>query len=597
MAAGHASRNQEFLMKILFALALTCAGLMSDAVAANVLRVGTGPGCTHATIQSALNAAANDGHDPTSIMITRSLSYTDQALRINDREAIELIGGFERCADTAPGSGYTRIDGTGGAQQTVIAVVGSYPSSVALSGLEITGGDAEDHEYGGGVYARHGGLLSVANSAIHGNRAGRGGGIAVEGQGTTLALRDNVLIYDNGALYEGGGAYCRDGDVFVFAVNSGLFNNNAVNEGGGLRLNNCNAELATNGPYNVGILYGNTAYDGAGLSALNSAVKVYSLRSNAPNRIGYNRASSRGGGILLRDASSITLWDTVIEGNSASAGAAGWAYSSVTADPKFRLRSARNRDAETPIGAVACASGVNCNRVTGNVARVSGNGLGEGAAFYYDWSVPSSCQFPFYCFWPEGFVANADIQDAQIDRNSGHSLIYFRQHNDHYGIAQSLIFGNTLRDAMIKTGDDDKVWIAQTTITGNTVVGALVRAPHLDLRCVVANQSGQIHQGSGETAAQFVLMPDTAQLPANTTVFQGVPRFVSASNDNFRLYPGQWRVDPSPSPGIDIASGCGVFQRGNDLDGLSRPVDGMAANQFGTFDLGPYEARASWIGF
>lgn len=584
-------------MKIAFALALACASLSHHAHAAHVLKVGTGQGCTHATIQSALDAAANDGNDPSSIIVTRSLTYTNQALRINDRETVELLGGVERCSDTSVSSGYTRIDGSGGAQQTVIAVVGDYPSVVRIAQLEIVGGDAEDHEYGGGVYARHGGVLSISNSLIHGNRAGRGGGVAVDGRGTTLALRDNALIYDNGASLEGGGAYCRDGDVFVYALNSGFFNNNAVNEGGGLRLNNCDAELATNGPYNVGILYGNTAYDGAGLSALNSAVKVYSLRSNAPNRIGYNRASSRGGGMALRDASSITLWDTVIEGNSASTGAAGWAYSSVVAGTNIRLRSARNRDAETPVGAVACGSGINCNRVTGNVARVSGSGQGEGAAFYHDWSTPSSCQFPFSCFWPEGFVADADIQDAQIDRNSGHSLIFFRQHYDHYSIAQSLIFGNTVRDALIKTGDDDKVWITQTTITGNSIAAEIVRAPHLSLHCVIVNQSGRIHQGSGERTAQFVLAPDTTQLPANTTIFQGVPRFVAAASDNFRLYPGQMRVDPNPSPGIDIASGCGVFQRGNDLDGLSRPVDGMAPNQFGTIDLGPYEARASWWGF
>jgi hypothetical protein len=584
-------------MKSPLSLALLCAGLVSTAAAANEFRVGTGQGCTHATIQSALDAAANDGNLASLIIVTRSLVYTNQALRINDRESLELRGGYDRCADSTASGGYTRIDGSGGSLQSVIAVVGTYPATVRLAGLEITGGDAEDHEYGGAVYARHGGLLSIAASAIHDNRAGYGGGIAVEGRGTTLALRDGVVVYANGASHDGGGAFCRDGSVQVYASGSGFVSNNAVSEGGGLRLSNCDAELATDGPFGAGVLYGNTAYTGAGLSATDADIKVYSLYAHAPNRIGYNRASSNGGGFALRNASSITLWDTVIEANTASNGAAGWAYSTTASDPKIRLRSARNRDAQTPLTATACASGVNCNRVTGNATRVSGTGPGEGAAFYYDWSWPSSCSFPFSCFWPEGFVADADIQDAQLDRNSGYSLIYYRQHYDHYGINQSLIFGNTIGDALIKTGDDDKLWLSQSTLTGNSVGAAIVRAPALDLRCAIVNQAGVIHQGSA-TTAQYVLVPSTTQLPSNTSIFQGVPRFVGVASDNYRLFPGAGRSDPLPSAGVDIANACGVYQRGNDLDGLSRPIDlGAATNQFGSIDLGPYEARINVILF
>lgn len=579
-------------MKSNLILTLLCASFSTATLANTEFRVGSGPSCTHSTIQSALDAAANDGNLPSLVIVTRSLSYTNQALRIADRESLELRGGYERCTDSAPTASYTRIDGSGGSLQSVIAVVGNYPALVRLAGLEIVGGDAESHEYGGGVYARHGGLLAIVASSIHDNHAGFGGGVAVAGSGTTLALRDNVLIYANGAVREGGGAYCHDGVVSLYAQGSGFFNNNALDEGGGLRLNNCDAELAGNGPFNAGVLYGNTSYIGAGLSASNADVRVYSRYAGAPNRIGYNRASSAGGGFALRDASSITLWDTIIEGNSASIGAAGWAYSSTASDPKIRMRSARNRDSLTPVTAVACASGSNCNRVSGNTARGTANAPGEGAAFYYDWSSPSSCNFPFACFWPEGFVADADIQDAQIDRNRGNSLIYYRQHYDHYAIAQSLIFANTVSDALIKTGDDDKLWLSQSTLTGNSVGAAVARSPHLDLRCAIVNQTGVIHTGGGTRTIQYVLVPSTTQLPANTSVFQGVPRFRAPASDDFRLFPGIVRADPVPSIGIDIAASCGVFERGQDLDGLSRPVDlGAAPNQFGSVDLGPYEAR------
>lgn len=578
--------------------ALLCAALAPPAIADTTFKVGLGAGCTHSTIQSALDAAANDGNQPSLILLTRSLSYTNQALRINDPESVELRGGFERCSDAEASGGYTRIDGAGGTAQSVIAVVGSYRSRVRLAALEITGGDAENHEYGGGVYARHGGILAIVASSIHGNRAGYGGGVAIDGNGTVLQLGDDVLIYSNSAYSEGGGGYCRQGAVQLRAQGSGFLDNNALGEGGGLRLNQCDADLAGNGPLNAGVLYGNTAYHGAGLSVSNAKVRIYSLWAQTPNRIAYNRATSNGGGLLVRNAASVTLWDTLIEGNSANRGAAGYAYNDTVADPRIRLRSARNRDAGTPAAAVPCVSGTQCNRVTGNIARASGTGPGEGAAFYFDWSSPTGCNFPFSCFWPEGFVAEADLLDAQLDRNSGNSLIYFRQHYDHYAIAQSLIVANSVTDALIKTGDDDTVWISQTTISGNTVSGPLVRSPHLDLRCAIVNQTGVIHQGSGTRNAQFVLVPNTTQLPSSTSVFQGVPRFIGPASDNYRLYAGGERFDPIPSIGIDIASACGPFQQVGDLDGLSRPVDiQAAANQFGTIDLGPYEARPTLISF
>lgn len=583
-------------MKSSWMLALLCASLAPPAAADTTFKVGLGAGCTHSTIQSALDAAANDGNQPSLILLTRSLTYTSQALRINDPESLELRGGYDRCSDAQSSGGYTRIDGTGGSQQTVIAVVGSYRSLVRLAALEITGGDAENHEYGGGVYARHGGILSIVASSIYGNRAGYGGGVAVEGSGTALHINNDVLIFSNSANSEGGGGYCRQGSVQLRAQGSGFLNNNALGEGGGLRLSQCDADLAGNGPLNAGVLYGNTAYNGAGLSVSNATVRVYSLWPQTPNRIAYNRATSNGGGILARNAASVTLWDTLIEGNSANKGAAGYAYNDSISNPRIRLRSARNRDASTPPIAVPCVNGTQCNRVTGNTARASGSSPGEGAAFYYDWSSPTGCNFPFSCFWPEGFDTNADIQDAMIDRNSGNSLIHFRQHYDHYAISQSLIVTNSISDALIKTGDDDTVWISQTTITGNTVGGPLVRSPHLDLRCAIVNQAGVIHQGGGTRNAQFVLVPNTAQLPSSTSVFQGTPRFVSPANDNYRLYAGGDRSDPAPSAGIDIASGCGPFQRGADIDGLSRPFDVQAApNQFGTIDLGPFEARPTLI--
>ena len=63
-----------------------------------------------------------------------------------------------------------------------------------------------------------------------------------------------------------------------------------------------------------------------------------------------------------------------------------------------------------------------------------------------------------------------------------------------------------------------------------------MRAPQLDLRCAIVNQAGVIRQGGGNLTAQFVLVPSTSQLPSNTSIFQGTPRFMSIANDNYRLF-------------------------------------------------------------
>lgn len=570
-------------------LALTACALNSVALADNEFRVGTGAGCTHSTIQAALEAAANDGNTISRVIITRSLSYTNQALRINDRESLTLEGGFNRCSDSSPSAPYTTINGAGGAKQSIISVLGDYPSTVRLSRLELIGGDAEDHEFGGAVYARHGGVLSIVASSIHGNRAGFGGGIAVENQ-TTLLLGEASLVYENGAASEGGGAYCRgQGDVYVIGPNVGLFNNNALHAGGGLRLYGCNAELASNGPLNAGVVFGNSAYNGGGVSLHGGTLKAYTRDANNPTRIGYNHASSDGGAFNLYSGSEVKLWDVIVEGNSAGRGAAAYIYNAADNSAGIRMQSARKRDDNTPIAAVACASSTICNRVTGN--RTLDSNTGEGAAFYFDYYTPWNCQLGT-CFIPNGRGPAASIQNAQFDRNSGRSLIYYRAYHDHYAIAQSVFFLNSASDALIKTGGDDKLWVTQSTFSHNTISGPVLRSAALDLRCSIINQAGTVHQG-GAPIGEFILLPDSNQLPASTTIFQGVPRFVDSANDNYRLYPGN-RLERG-SLGVDLSNGaCGVYQLDADLDGRARPLDlSTTPNQFGATDLGPFEAALS----
>ena len=70
--------------------------------AATDFRVGTGSGCTHATIQAAIDAAAATP-ETDFIRVTRSLDYSDQALEIEDQSLV-LEGGYA----TAPPTAQTR---------------------------------------------------------------------------------------------------------------------------------------------------------------------------------------------------------------------------------------------------------------------------------------------------------------------------------------------------------------------------------------------------------------------------------------------------------------------------------------------------------
>lgn len=567
---------------------LLCCGALAPAMAATTFKVGTGPGCTHASIQAAIDASAADGQQDSTIIVSRSLSYTQQALSIRDDYSLRILGGFANCNDVAPiGGAYTRIDGSGGVQQPVISTRGYV--ELTLDGIEISGGDAGNDQDGGGIDFAAEGRLAISRSAIHDNRAGDGGGIAIRSARSTLVLGDGALVYNNFAANSGGGIFCIYGNLNIGGVQSGAFNNRTHGEGGGLRLKNCDTELTSSGPLDAGVVFGNQGYRAGGLSVTDSVVKVFTVNPARPVRIASNYATDYGGGMVIRDGATVTLWDAIVENNTSSAGGGAWLYSDVRKIPTLHMYTARDTSTQPPAGAVPCASGLVCNRVTGNVARPTGVGPGEGAAFWYGYDVPT-CFPPGTCFWPHGTNGSADYKQVQFDRNQGDSLIRYSQVYNDFIIGQCLIFGNVVTGNLIETGSNVKLWLNQCTFSHNQVGKVLMRAPKLDLRCAIVNQAANtIHQGSS-ISAQFVLVPSSSQLPSNTSIFQGVPKFLNPAADNFRLFIGD-RMS-TPSPGLDIASDCGSTANALDLDGRSRPVDlGNVPNQFGTLDLGPYEAR------
>lgn len=570
------------------AAVLACLGI-GNVQAQTVFKVGTGIDCTHATVQSAIDAAGSDGGQDSIIHISNSLAYTAQALTIRDQN-LSLFGGFARCSDNTPtASALTRLDGAGGSARSVLSVTGR--GNLHLRSLEIRGGDASDSAFGGGVFMGAEGTLFIEQTHIANNRAGFGGGIAVYGARTLLAIGSNVLVFGNTARREGGGIHCRAGRLEIKAPGSGLLSNHAEEEGGGLRLVDCDAQLASAGPFNAGVLYGNSSnQNGGGISASDSGIEVFTIDPVAPVRVSLNVARHRGGGVALFDHSRLTVWDGIFEGNRGYDGGAVYAYARTIGGPHFAVFSASTPPAGTavPSGARACASGLRCNRFVGNVARRDDGTPGAGAVFYSDYT-PPSC-FPGVCFDPIGSNGK-DFDRIQLDRNEGRSLIRHVGKSHRFRISNCLVFGNTVSEDLLSAPDaNPSLELSHCTISHNQVGGAVLRTQRARVRCSILNQPGVLLAGSTGNDFIHLLVPDTSQLPPKVSIARGVPRFVDPPRDDYRLFIGS-RFE-APSPGLDFADACGEDATNADLDGRQRPVDLVnRPNQLGPIDLGAHESR------
>ncbi len=163
-----------------------------------------------------------------------------------------------------------------------------------LDGMIVSAGNADTmnvaNAIGGGLLNRSG-TLSLSNMAFIANSAYDGGGIAHYGSALRL---DNVSFLGNRALHHGGGMYARDGGLNLAGLN---FAQNLAQEGGGLTV-----ERAA----------------GAGVFDTNIS----------QTQFGGNRASQRGGGLLLLAAPNVRMTGVTFSGNQAADGAAAAADNS-----------------------------------------------------------------------------------------------------------------------------------------------------------------------------------------------------------------------------------------------------------------------------
>jgi hypothetical protein len=224
-----------------FALALL--GSTAPAFAVD-LRVGTGPGCTHASLQSALDALESQSGQHTVRINKGAYPVPDGMVYLPtvSQTAVFLEGGYVSCTAPSPTGDVTLdadravFNGAGGSQRSVLDLrlfgrVGTFQ----MRRIVLTGGDAtavsttsDEFESGGGLIVRGGAsVLLGLGTSVRGNAAINGGGVALAGSrliDTATIARVDLFIDDGAdvssntatgtttATGRGGGIYCGGGN-------------------------------------------------------------------------------------------------------------------------------------------------------------------------------------------------------------------------------------------------------------------------------------------------------------------------------------------------------------------------------------------------
>lgn len=590
-------------------LALLSLALATPALAATY-RVGAGGaagGCTHASIQAAIDAAsANPG--PDTVLIARNTSWTAQALVVNTPQELTLQGGYDTCATATP-NGNTTLDGNGGSAQPVLRILAATGAIIRLSRLFITGGDHAGSGDGGGIFFEGNGRLEIADSVITQNTAGYGGGLYARGTGTQaeVIFGQNVVVSSNTARYSGGGVYINELEFAMRETGSIIMWNTAQGQGGtggyggGLMLRSGNlSAYAYLGPgvTSLGAIFANTAVHGGGVAVVGQDTDdddhravLYTGQGGAeyPVRIRGNTATARGGGLYLRGWASnfsgsthpyASLWNTEINENQAPDGAAIYADTeeNILAVNGYSRVFFNSRDDGPP----PCPSGRPCGSISDNRTATIDNQPTDGAII----------RIKDDSWFDVGSFANV-AGGIVIEGNRGGSLIS-AGHSTLVHLQNTLVVDNTLSGPMIRVGgrtfDYDRLHIIDSTVAGNEIGGHMLvigERAFLLRRSILWQPGVTILQCNGceRPFGTFdrIIASERASLDGGNTpdVLVAAPRFVDPASGDYRLRAG--------SPAVDFTVPVG----GDDRDVFGMPRDQrLPMIGRGTRDLGALERQS-----
>lgn len=579
-------------------LLLLLSGAALPASAA-IFTVGApGTGCSHTTIQAAIDAAeASAGAD--TIRVTRSAGWTQQALVVNTSQHLNLVGGFATCGQPATDNTYTVIDGAGGAFAPVLRITAGTGGIVKLRHLTLRGGDAvaSGANYGGGIHFRGNGILEIIESTISNNTAHYGGGIYAEGLGSDaeLVLSNNVLVQANTATYSGGGIYVDGLEMTMNAPDSWIAFNEALGSGveggygGGIQIVGSSRDghvyIGSPGVGGAGPVYANQARYGGGISVMSvsedasALLQLYSTDPLRQTAIRDNFASVAGGGLylwaedrggfLIGWSARAVLRNASLVDNAAPDGAAAYLAPTPGLFPVgysgLFINSNGWGGASMP-AALPCPVGRPCTTISGHLdIDLAGNPTGGSVLRV-------------------GSENDLFMEQVELTGNRGGRVVRAIGGGTAVEATNTLWHGNTVSQQLIRTEDEVDLLIENTTLAGNSIGAAQVIASNgaFRLQRSVLWQPGKVSlaHGGGTATVQNVVTSERQSLDGGNTpyVLEAPPRFFDPARSDYRLQ--------AASPAVDFASTGG----GPDLVGNARAIDlPVKPNRMGSGDLGAYE--------
>ncbi len=574
--------------------------------------------CTDNDIQSAIN---NTVCPNTPIYITGEHTYTQEALSIQGKW-LSLVGSTNACG--VPAGTYTSpaitISGKSGA--SVISISGT--STVTLRYLTISDGNPGQSQSGGGIYFTGTGSLTLDTDTISDNQAGYGGGIDMSPTGNaTLTLLKNTLVIENTAGISGGGIRI-EGQTRLFMLDdesSVSFNDAQFGYGGGIEIiGPARADIGSSGDVFVGAVSDNKAVYGGGMaiigvSAGNAVARLFSTNATTPVDISSNSATGQGGGIYLQGDTSdqtgafLCGHDFRIDLNTSPDGAAIFAADTDT-DPdskwygtgvELNTSGQCGPEAESTLGAVACAANTPCNEISGNAAQNADGSQSDGSvismrvfsylkANRFAMRQNSGAQIVNLL---NGFANETGSIDYMqncliVDNQSAHEIIHSDQHFGSFTLDNCTIANNTI--------DNGYVIFAQTGLNLSNDLFAQPNNSTLDYQQGDTSLNDDCATYAFCLFSQYIIATETASLLGPDFSLQsGTPLFVDATNGDIskRDYHLQaFVIDGvvTASPAMDFAPA--ISGAGNDLDNNPRDQDvPLIPNRFGMSDLGAYEMQ------
>lgn len=530
---------------------------------AAIYAVGTEPGCTHTSIQAAINAA-NGNFEPDFIRIPHSQIWNNQALVINTSQDLTLEGFWSDCNTIDTSGTRTTLDGAGGSAASVLRITAAAGTQVNLQALLIRNGDASPFDgEGGGIRYQGSGVLALSDTSVINSSASKGGGIYANGTVDTarLVIGRNVGITGNTASRDGGGVFVNGMTLEMLEPNSIIAFNQALGEGGskgyggGMAVRSTGSRdaiafIGSAGVGTLGAIHGNEAKWGGGVavsagadadSDANADLRLYTTAADKPGAITGNFASEGGGAIYLWPNESLLstsfahadIFRAELTDNAAPEGAAVYSDNSSSADSTVGgfLEILATGNAARPMpGALPCPPGAHCNVISGNVAERADGIDTDGAVIFLD------------------DQSALNLGRVLIQRNNAGRVIDAQDSIHITRIKDVVLVENSLRQNLLRTFADLLILdstIAANSITGNNILFAAV-GENVSLGRSIIWQPGMTTLNTGFPSLPTVvsvIASEVASLGAGPNAIIADPRFIDPARGDYRLRAASRAID------------------------------------------------------